>query len=94
MLARTTTRLRNVARKSVRFRNMRSYELSAANEGKRCLPSLTNYLQLIYVFAMSTRKEKLKMTPISEENKKKLEEERTETQPQTFTNQWMDNDVP
>ena len=70
MLARTTTRPRNVARKSVRFRNMRSYELSAANEGKRCLPSLTNYLQLIYVFAMSTRKEKLKMTPISEENKK------------------------
>ena len=34
------------------------------------------------------------MTPISEENKKKSEEERTETQPQTFTNQWMDNDVP
>ena len=66
----TMMRPRNVARKSVRFRNMRSYELLAAKERKPCLPSLTNYLQLIYVFATSTRKEKLKTTPRSKENNK------------------------
>ena len=70
MLATTTTGSRNVARKSTRLRNARSYELLATKEGKQCLPSLNNYQQLIYVFVMFTGKEKLKMKPRSEENNK------------------------